>query len=61
MDDKITVTLEIQNDQNEWLETIVQEYSVPDSSKALRILLDYAIQEADPDEVFNIIRCHHCG
>ncbi len=32
-----------------------------DEGKALRIVLDYVMQEADHDEVFEEMRCYHCG
>ncbi len=61
MDEKIEVTLEIQSDQKAWLEKMVEQYDVEDSGKALRILLDYAMTEADTEELFENIRCNHCG
>lgn len=61
MNEKIEVTVEIQSDQHEWLAEMATQYGLPDSAKAMRILLDYAMQEADQDELFETIRCHHCG
>ncbi|MEM7126021.1 MAG: hypothetical protein AAF702_06825 [Chloroflexota bacterium] len=60
MDDKIEITTEIQRDQTEWLEEMAKKYELPDSAKVLRVLLDYAMQDGDEDEIFDTIRCNHC-
>ena len=46
----------------EWLDSVTEEYGLPDESKALRILLDYAIEEGNKDEIFSDInmRCRYC-
>ena len=48
-------------DHAEWLKEMADKYMLEDESKALRIVLDYVMQEADHDEVFEEMRCHHCG
>ena len=60
---KEAVSFEIEGDQKEWLEKMVSAYDIADASKALRILLDYAIEDADEGEVFapQNGRCRHCG
>ena len=60
--DKIELTLSIESDQLDWLSEIIQDYDLPNESKAIRILLDYAIEDADKDEVFSPdnMRCRHC-
>ncbi len=62
-DDKIELTFEIAGGQGEWLDRMADEYSFIDASKALRVLLDYAIQDADPDLIFadENMRCRYCG
>ena len=59
---KIELTLSLESDHLDWLSEIIQDYDLPDESKAIRILLDYAIEDADKDEVFSPdnIRCKHC-
>tara|TARA_B100001750_G_C15470434_1_gene579478 strand:- start:201 stop:395 length:195 start_codon:yes stop_codon:yes gene_type:complete len=59
---KIELTLSLESDHLDWLSEIIQDYDLPDESKAIRILLDYAIEDADKDEVFSPdnMRCKHC-
>ena len=59
---KIEHTFEIVKEQREWLDSITEEYGLTDESKALRILLDYAIEEGNKDEIFSDInmRCRYC-
>lgn len=61
--EKIIVDLEIESDHKEWLSQITNKFGFPDESKALRVLLDYAIQDGNEDEIFSSanIRCRHCG
>ena len=59
--DKKEVTFEINIDSNEMLEKIVEEYKLPDKSKALRVLLDYVEEkESDWDDMFATVRCNRC-
>tara|TARA_B100000686_G_scaffold49816_1_gene53373 strand:+ start:7158 stop:7352 length:195 start_codon:yes stop_codon:yes gene_type:complete len=60
--DKVELTLSLESDHLDWLSEIIQDYDLPDESKAIRILLDYAIEDADKDEVFSPdnMRCKHC-
>jgi hypothetical protein len=60
--DKIELKLSLESDQLDWLSGIIQDYDLPDESKAIRILLDYAIQDADKNEIFSAdnMRCRHC-
>jgi hypothetical protein len=61
--DKVTNPFEIESEQNDWLDEVAEEYSLQDSSKALRVLLDYAIQDGDKDLIFATenMRCRFCG
>tara|TARA_B100001750_G_C15058967_1_gene375306 strand:+ start:105 stop:299 length:195 start_codon:yes stop_codon:yes gene_type:complete len=60
--DKTELTINLESDHLDWLSEIIQDYDLPDESKAIRILLDYAIQDADKDGIFSPdnIRCRHC-
>ncbi len=58
---KVLEPLEIEADQLEWLKAMAESYSLPDASKALRVVLDHAMQDADEDQVFMAIRCRRCG
>ena len=57
---KVPVTFEILPDAKEMLDTIADRYRLPDASKALRCLLDYAATDADWDELFAKVRCRRC-
>ena len=59
---KFEHTFEIAKEQREWLDSVTEEYGLPDESKALRVLLDYAIEEGNKDEIFSDInmRCRYC-
>jgi hypothetical protein len=61
--DKVTHEFEIESEHREWLEEVAEEYDFQDESKALRVLLDYAIQDADKEMVFSDenMRCRYCG
>ena len=60
--DKIELKLSIESDQLDWLSEIIQDYDLPNESKAIRILLDYAIEDADKDAIFSPdnMRCRRC-
>lgn len=58
---KIVEPLEIEADQLEWLKQMAESYSLPDASKALRVVLDHVMEDADEDQVFMSIRCRRCG
>jgi hypothetical protein len=58
---KLLENFEIEADQLEWLKAMAESYSLPDASKALRVVLDHAMQDADEDQVFMAIRCRRCG
>ena len=57
----IKVTFENNSDMYEMLKTIRDKYELPDTSKAMRVLLDYAADDGDWDEIFATIRCRRCG
>jgi hypothetical protein len=58
-----TVQLQLRDYQISFLEDMMQQYKIPDLGKAMRILLDYAVQDADLDQVFDRknMRCIACG
>ena len=57
---KVEHAFELNPDQLAWLEDMVETYGLPDVAKALRIVLDHARSDGDPDLIFDEIRCHHC-
>lgn len=44
----------------EWLREMTARHNLPDEHKAMRVLLEYAIQEGDEDAIFGTIRCRNC-
>jgi hypothetical protein len=58
---KSRVIFEIYPDSYEMLLEIAQRYQLPDPSKALRCLLDYAATDGDWDKIFKQVRCRRCG
>jgi len=58
---KVRVEFEINPDAYEMLTRIAERYNLPDASKALRCLLDYAATDGDWDEIFKTVRCRRCG
>ena len=58
---KSRVIFEIYPDSYEMLIEITQRYQLPDPSKALRCLLDYAATDGDWDKIFKQVRCRRCG
>jgi hypothetical protein len=56
---KVRAEFEVNPDSIEMLGRIVERYRLPDPSKALRCLLDYAATDGDWDEIFKTIRCRH--
>lgn len=58
---KLRVTFEINVDSYQMLRDIAEKYQLPDASKALRCLLDYAATDGDWEAIFKTVRCRRCG
>ena len=60
---KITISVEVEDEQADWLTENSVEYGLSDQSKALRVLLDYAIQDVEAKLIFSDdnSRCRFCG
>jgi hypothetical protein len=52
---------ELNDDHVHWLKEMVEKYGLFDEGKALRITLDYVMEETDQTSVFEEVRCNHCG
>ena len=57
---KLRVEFEIYGDSWAMLQEITRRYELPDASKTLRCLLDYAATDGDWDKIFKQIRCRRC-
>lgn len=52
--------VELNDDHVRWLKEMASKHDLEDEHKALRCVLDHAMQETDGDAVFAEIRCRHC-
>ena len=57
---KTAHSYELNDDVIAWLKEMADKYDLEDENKALRVALDYVKEEADLDEVFDVIRWNHC-
>lgn len=53
-------TYELQPDHVAWLEEMAKKHHLSNDSKALRCLIDFAMEDGDEKEIFEKIRCRHC-
>ena len=54
-------TVDLKERQWAYLEQMVQKYGLADESKALRCMVDYAIEQTEHEsEIFKEIRCFDC-
>ena len=61
MSKKTTMEVELHQDTVEMLEYAKETYGFRSTSKALRVILDYMVADADWEEVFMNQRCLRCG
>lgn len=58
---KVEQTFELNDDHIAWLKEMTEKFSIADEAKALRIVLDYVMEEAAQETVFEEVRCNHCA
>lgn len=58
---KTAYSLQLTRDQMNWLTQMQETYGLFDPDKALRVILDYIIEEVDPATVFEEVRCNRCN
>jgi hypothetical protein len=59
--DKATYSIELEKDMMGFLEQMTTQYSLPDVSKTVRCLVNYArYVETAHDDIFAEIRCNTC-
>lgn len=60
---KVKVDWEVRDYHINFLKDMAKEYRLPDEAKAMRVLIDYALQDGDLDEIFSKknMRCIACG
>lgn len=53
--------VELKEPQHKYLEAVADRHNLPDASKAVRCLINYAIDHPDKErEIFEEIRCLDC-
>lgn len=65
MSDDRDYTVTLHPAQQRFLEQAIEKYGLPDSGKALRCVINYAIEQAERDgsaeeSIFTDIRCYDC-
>jgi hypothetical protein len=60
--DKMVYSIELEKDMMQFVEQMTTNYQLPDVSKAIRCLINYAREvEGVRDDIFAEIRCLNCG
>ena len=60
--DKQTYEVSLNPDQMAFVESMKEKYNLPDEGKAIRVIMDYLISNAEVHEsVFTQVRCLRCG
>ena len=57
---KVEAVYELNPEQVDWLKQMADKYDLVNQDKALRVVIDYALSEADEATVFEDIRCLYC-
>lgn len=61
MSENVETTLELKQSQIDFLDQMQQKHNLSDRSKALRCLINFAIDQSQNEEsIFTEIRCNHC-
>ena len=53
MSNKTDLTIELEQEQIDWLAENVVDFGLPDESKAARVLFAFAMSEIDVEEIFS--------
>ena len=53
MSNKTELTIELEQEQIDWLTENVVDFALPDESKAARVLFAFAMSEIDVEEIFS--------
>ena len=57
---KVEQKTELNSDHVEWLRAMAEKYGLFGTDKALRVVLDYAMESQDESGIFEEVRCNHC-
>ncbi|MCB9960336.1 MAG: hypothetical protein H6843_17200 [Rhodospirillaceae bacterium] len=58
--DKTALRIDLTEDQIAFLTEMVDKHELPDIGKAVRALIDYAMEDGDTQEIFGEVRCLRC-
>ncbi len=61
MSDNATEQSALYAEHRKFLQEMAARYELKDEQKVLRVLVTYAMQEGDLDQIFKYVRCRHCG
>ncbi len=61
MSDNATEQSALNAEHRKFLQEMAARYELEDEQKVLRVLVTYAMQEGDLDQIFKYVRCRHCG
>ena len=61
MSDNATEQSALYAEHFKFLREMAARYELKDEQKVLRVLVTYAMQEGDLDQIFKYVRCRHCG
>lgn len=60
--DKALYSIELEKDMMEFVEQMTAKYNLPDVSKTMRCMVNYAREvETAQEDIFAEIRCLNCG
>lgn len=57
---KVRQELELNSDHLTWLGEMTEKYGLFDIHKALRVVVDHAIDSDLEEKIFTEVRCNHC-
>jgi hypothetical protein len=58
---RVPQRVDLEPTQLRYLETMMARYAIPDVSKAVRVLVNFAMAVPDQEEsIFKKTRCRHC-
>jgi hypothetical protein len=61
MKDATAYSIELEREKMQFLEEIAAKYSLPDTAKAVRCLINYARENPDKHtDIFEEVRCSNC-
>ena len=61
MSDSTTEQSALYAEHRKFLQEMAATYELENEQKVLRVLVTYAMQEGDLDQIFRYVRCRHCG